>query len=317
MGREDAGGRRAAGPAGGAKMWRLAAVSGIGAAACLRSSWERRHFVTEAYELSSPKLEEEKTFVFLSDLHDNCFGPGQKTLLGEIDKIKPDAVFIGGDMMVVKKQADLSAALFLVKKLAGSYPVYYGNGNHENRMDRKRHVYGDKYDLFVRELKEAGVCHLSDASVTLPGPIRLSGLNLEKRHYKKRAGGDLEVSYIEKRLGDPERQMFQILLAHSPLYGETYARWGADLTLSGHFHGGTIRIPGLGGLMTPQFHFFLESCGGCLRTGEKVMIVSRGLGTHSINIRLNNRPELTVIRLLPAAKRTEERADKGHDGDFL
>ncbi len=281
-------------------MWRLAVLGGAGAAACwIESSWERKHFVREIYELSSPKLTEEKTFVFLSDLHDNRFGPGQRRLLSAIDRIKPDAVLIGGDMMVVKEKADVTDTLFLVRKLTGKYPVYYGNGNHESRMDRKRKVYGDKYDLFVRELEKTGVCYLSDTSVMLPGPIRLSGLNLEKRYYKKRAGSDMEVSYIEERLGAAKEDVFQILLAHSPLYGRTYARWGADLTLSGHFHGGTIRIPGLGGLMTPQFHFFLDCCCGCLKTGDKTMIVSRGLGTHSVNIRLNNRPELTVVRLKP------------------
>lgn len=287
-------------------MWqRLAAISGMGAALCwLESSWERKHFVTENYELWSPKIGEERTYVFLSDLHDNCFGPGQKTLLTEIDRIKPDAVLIGGDMMVAKRGVSLTGTLSLARELAARYPVYYGNGNHENRMDRKRDVYGDRYDVFVRELERAGVCHLSDASVMLPGGICLSGLNLEKRYYRKRAGSDLEVSYIERRLGAAKKEEFQILLAHSPLYAKTYARWGADLTLSGHFHGGTIRIPGLGGVMTPQFHFFLDCCGGCLKVEDKTMIVSRGLGTHSINIRLNNRPELTVVRLKPPVKTT-------------
>lgn len=284
-------------------MWRLAAAAGA-VACCLRSEWERRHFVTQMYELSSEKVEEEKTFVFLSDLHDNCFGPGQRELLKEIDRLRPDGILIGGDMMVVKKEARLEASLFLVKKLARLYPVYYGNGNHENRMERKREKYGDQYDVLVRELKRAGVCHLSDQSVDLPGNIRVSGLNLEKKHYKKRAGGRLEGSYIERRLGAASKDRYQILLAHSPLFGQAYADWGADLTLSGHFHGGTIRIPGLGGVMTPQFHFFLDCCGGCLKVEDKTMIVSRGLGTHSINIRLNNRPELTVVRLKPPVKTT-------------
>lgn len=281
-------------------MWGLGLAAAAAGTVCyLRSQWERRHFVTQMYELTSEKIKEEKTFVFLSDLHDNCFGPGQAGLLEEIGRLKPDGILIGGDMMVVKKEARLEASLFLVRKLARLYPVWYGNGNHENRLDRKRQVYGDGYDRLVRELKNAGVCHLSDASADLPGNIRVSGLNLEKKHYKKRASGSLETSYIEKRLGKADRERYQILLAHSPLYREDYARWGADLTLCGHFHGGTIRIPGLGGVMTPQFHFFLDCCGGCLRTGESAMIVSRGLGTHSVNIRLNNRPELVAIQLKP------------------
>ena len=69
------------------------------------------------------------------------------------------------------------------------------------------------------------------------------------------------------------------------------------MTLAGHFHGGTIRIPGLGGVMTPQYQFFLPWSAGNFERNGKRMIVSRGLGTHSINIRLNNRPQLVLIRL--------------------
>ena len=106
-------------------MWRLAAAVGAGAAACLlQSEYERRHFVTEVYELTSEKIGQEKTFVFLSDLHDNCFGPGQEILLKAIEAMRPDGVFIGGDMMVVKEKARLKSALFFVGELAKRYPVY-------------------------------------------------------------------------------------------------------------------------------------------------------------------------------------------------
>ena len=93
------------------------------------------------------------------------------------------------------------------------------------------------------------------------------------------------------------REKFQILLCHSPLFFDACRKWGADLTLSGHFHGGTIRLPYLGGVMTPQFQFFLPWCAGTFEENGKTMIVSRGLGTHSINIRLNNKPQLVVVDL--------------------
>ncbi|MCI8663927.1 MAG: metallophosphoesterase [Hungatella sp.] len=279
-------------------MWKLAAAAGSAVlACCLRSSYERNHFVTSVYEVRTEKITGEKTFVFLSDLHDNCFGKGLGELIKAIDLAEPDAVLIGGDMMVVKEGAQLRTTLFLVGQLAKKYPVYYGNGNHESRMDRKRWLYGDKYDVFADRLKDMGCRHLSDASAVMPGGIRISGLNLDRRYYEKRVSDNMEVSYIEKHLGKADQERFQILLAHSPLYQKAYAKWGADLTLSGHFHGGTIRIPGLGGVMTPQFHFFLDCCGGCLKTEGKTMIVSRGLGTHSINIRLNNRPELVTVKV--------------------
>lgn len=100
-------------------------------------------------------------------------------------------------------------------------------------------------------------------------------------------------------LGMADSGRFQILMAHSPMFFDAYAQWGADLTLAGHFHGGTIRIPGLGGLMTPQYQFFLPYCAGDFEKNEHRMIVGRGLGTHSVNIRLGNRPQLMAVRLLP------------------
>lgn len=282
-------------------MWKYAAagLAAVAAGCLVRSSYERKHFVTDIYDLKSEKISRDWTFVFLSDLHNNCFGQGQEQLLEAIAAQKPDGVLIGGDMMVVKKGAELDTALFLVRKLAEKYPVFYGNGNHESRMDRKREIYGSQYDVFVSELKKAGVCHLSDKCADISPEIRICGFDLERRFYEKFSPEVMSVSDIEKKIGKAEPEKYQILLAHSPSYRQIYAEWGADLTLSGHFHGGTIIVPGLGGLMTPQFDFFHDCCYGKSETNGKIMIVSRGLGTHSINIRLNNKPELVVIRLHP------------------
>ncbi len=278
-------------------MWIAVLFLVMGCGAFFRSLYERKTLSVSRYELETDKIRTDKTVVFLSDLHDNCFGEGQKTLLDAIKRERPDAVLIGGDMMVVKSKADTGAALFLVEKLADQYPIYYGNGNHEKRMDQNRDQYGDQYDEFQKRLKKLGVFHLSDESAGLGSDIRIYGLNIEEPYYKKFQNKTMENRYIEKRLGKADEGKYCILLAHSPMFHKAYAQWGADLALGGHFHGGTIRIPGLGGLMTPQFQFFEKCCGGIHRIRGKVMIVSRGLGTHSINIRLNNKPELVVIHL--------------------
>ncbi len=283
-------------------MWRAAGLMAAGAGLLLRSSYERRTLTTSVYELESDKIKRNRTFVFLSDLHDNCFGEGQKELLQEIDRIHPEAVLIGGDMMVVKKRAETATALFLVKKLAADYLVYYGNGNHENRMDRGRGIYGDQYDQYVKALVSLGVRHLSDQSALCGEDVQVSGVNLDYRYYKKGCKATLEAGYIEDKLGRPDPRKFQILLAHSPLFHEAYAHWGADLALSGHFHGGTIRLPVFGGVVTPQLQFFNPYCGGIFYRENRAMIVSRGLGTHSVNIRLNNKPELVVIRVRPGGR---------------
>ena len=108
----------------------------------------------------------------------------------------------------------------------------------------------------------------------------------------------MKQGFVETVLGSPDPEKYSLLLAHSPMYFKQYAEWGADLTLSGHFHGGTIRLPLVGGVMTPQFQFFFPWCSGQHEGAHgRKMIVGRGLGTHSINIRFNDKPQVVVVDL--------------------
>ena len=116
-----------------------------------------------------------------------------------------------------------------------------------------------------------------------------------QKYYKKfrPAGPDRAV---EKLAGPADRERFQILLAHSPLFFDAYSRWGADLTLAGHFTGEPSVCPFWGGDDAPVSVFPALLRGEFERDGRK-MIVSRGLGTHSIPIRFNNKPQLVVVHL--------------------
>ena len=286
-------------------MWREAAVlAGAAGCACLAlSEYEKKHFSVEAAAIVSDKIYRDRTIVFLSDLHNNEFGCTNQKLVQAIHGLKPDAVLCGGDMMVSKKGSrDIQVPPRLFEQLAARYPVFYGNGNHENRMTWRRDIYGNLYEEYKGALQKMGVTYLEDDTVPLGEDILITGVDLDQDFYRKalyQKLPDMERGYLRKKLGPAGEpgDRFRILLAHSPLYFEAYADWGADLTLSGHFHGGTIRIPGLGGVMTPQYQFFLPWCAGDFERDGKRMIVSRGLGTHSINIRLNNRPQLAVIYL--------------------
>ncbi len=103
-----------------------------------------------------------------------------------------------------------------------------------------------------------GVHYLEDSFAFLGREVRIAGLDLSPCFYRKalyQKAPLMPEGYMERKLGKGQvsvckEEPFTILLAHSPLYFDSYARWGADLTLAGHFHGGTIRIPGLGGVMT-------------------------------------------------------------------
>lgn len=283
-------------------MWLAAGLVSAfaGAGLLLRSTYEREQLSVERTEIVTDKITKKCTMVFLSDLHDHEFGVGNKRLIDAIDEVNPDAVLIGGDMMVSRDTADLSVSLELLKELTQRYPVYYGNGNHETRMNRDRVNFGTMYDRYGKYLKSMGVVVLENRTEWFRNDIAISGIELHERYYKKFHPYRLFPQEIGRLVGKADGERFQILLCHSPLFFDTCSAWGADLTLSGHFHGGTIRLPYLGGVMTPQFQFFLPWCAGEFEEGGKHMIVSRGLGTHSVNIRLNNKPQLVVVDLKPA-----------------
>lgn len=281
-------------------MWEIAGLLAVAAAAAIwRSEYEKKKLSVWETEVSSPKLQKNRTFVFLSDLHDNEFGRENEKLLEAIEKFRPDAVLIGGDMMVAKETTlgNLRVTDCLLRKLSAKYPVYYANGNHEQRLREEPETYKNVYQEFCQILKECRVTHLENRAVMFGEDIRISGLEIDKKYYKKFHVPQMTPEDIAGNIGTASEDVFEILLAHSPLFFKTYVDWGADLILSGHFHGGTIRLPVLGGLMTPQYQFFLPWCAGRFEKEKQVMLVSRGLGTHSINIRLNNKPQLIVVRL--------------------
>ncbi|MCI8742775.1 MAG: metallophosphoesterase [Lachnospiraceae bacterium] len=294
---------------------RLAAAgAGLAAAAAgglLRSRYERNHFVTEEVTVVSKKVNGPATLVFLADLHDKEFGQGNERLLAAIRQAGPDAVLIGGDTMVAKEgKATLEVTERLLQGLSGICPVYYGNGNHEQRLRRRTQEYGDLYQQFCRLLDQYGITYLGDSSAVFREDIRISGLDIDRRFYRDFVPEQMQASYIQEHVGAPDPRRFQILLAHSPLFHKAYADWGADLALAGHFHGGTIRLPVLGGVMSPQYQFFLPCCAGTFQRDHRYMIVSRGLGTHSINIRFRNRPQVVVVKLLADGNRWPEGAAK-------
>lgn len=283
-------------------MWLAAGISAaaVGVGLLLRSEYEREQLSAERTEIVTDKIKENCRLVFLSDLHDHEFGKKNERLLRAIDEVKPDVILIGGDMMVTRDYADLTVSLALIHELVKRCPVFYGNGNHETRMKRDKKNFGGMYDAYVKQLKKMGVTHLSNGTGLFRSDIAITGIDLTHRYYEKFHPAHLRPEEIKRLAGAADRDRFQILLCHSPLFFDSCREWGADLTLSGHFHGGTIRLPYLGGVMTPQFQFFLPWCAGTFEEDGSHMIVSRGLGTHSINIRLNNKPQLVVVDLKKA-----------------
>ena len=256
-------------------------------------------FVRREYKISSDKVRKKGRILLLSDLHNKSYGKGNEKLLAEIERIKPDFIVCAGDMMTAnERKTCCRVPVSLLKQLAEKYPVYYGMGNHEYRMKVYRKAYGDMFNAYKEELENAGVHFLENKRVYLPEyNVEICGLEIERRFYRRLRRNPMEEGYLEGLLGKAKEERFELLIGHNPEYFKEYAGWGADLILSGHVHGGVVRVPFLGGLISPSLRLFPKYDGGMFEEQGKKMILSRGLGMHTIPLRMFNPGELVVIHL--------------------
>ncbi|MEE3467869.1 MAG: metallophosphoesterase [Eubacterium sp.] len=253
------------------------------------------HLVTTTYTVPLENISAEHTVVLLSDLHCCYHGEENEKLLDRIRQANPDCILISGDM--VTKHMDTGDArvqkvLRFLKQLSKQYPVYYSPGNHEIRMN--------DYEDYQLAVSDMGIQYIANQERVFPyDNIRFFGLDLPIERYRSRE--ELTIEDIGNYLGQSraDDRVATILLAHDPRYFDTYVKWGADLTVSGHLHGGILRLPFLGGVFSPYLQLFPNYSGGKYEKKKKTMIVSRGLGTHHVKFRWFNPPELVVIRLQP------------------
>lgn len=265
---------------------------------------DANRFVTVEYRFRCRGLKRKYRFVMLSDLHNHRFGAHNERLLARIEGHRPDGVLIAGDMVTSQVDADYGPAAELAEALAGKYPVYYANGNHEHRMKTEPKRYGAGYGAYHRKLEKLGVVFLENGNVFLPEPgIRIFGVEIDRKYYGKLRRKPMPEGYLPSLLGQARPEEYTILLAHNPDYFPEYAGWGADLVLAGHVHGGIMRLPGLGGVLSPALRLFPEYDGGLFERGKSRMVLGRGLGSHTIPLRFFNPGELIVVTLVPEAER--------------
>ena len=278
----------------------IIAVSGTalaGLAALI--AYDSSRFIRREYRIGSDKIRKKVKILLLSDLHNKSYGRNNEKLLTEIRKINPDLIVVAGDMVTAnEKKTCFEVPTALMKRLAEQYPVYYGMGNHEYRMKVYRKAYGNMFDEYKSRLKEYGIRFLENERVYLPEyNMEICGLEIERRYYKRLRREPMETGYMESLLGKAEKERFELLIGHNPDYFKQYAGWGADLTVSGHVHGGVMRLPLLGGVISPALRLFPKYDGGMFEEYGKRMVLSRGLGMHTIPIRIFNPGELAVIYL--------------------
>ncbi|MBR4513414.1 MAG: metallophosphoesterase [Lachnospiraceae bacterium] len=257
----------------------------------VKSSFECDSFVVTRYTVKTDKdIKSPLKIVAFADLHNVVFGEDNSDLLKAVEGESPDLIILAGDMITLNEAENNLKTAATIEKLSQIAPVYYGIGNHEMRyrdLGKYMNIAGERVH-FLRDEK------LEKADTGLV----LYGLDLDRSYYTRFHSKPLSAEELAGRLGFKESEKYNILIAHNPEYFDAYAGWGADLVLSGHIHGGIVRLPGLGGMISPRLKPFPKYDYGRYEKGRTVMLLTNGLGTHLIPLRVFNKPEIMSITLL-------------------
>lgn len=230
----------------------------------------------------------------VSDVHNEARGEGNAALLRALREAAPDLICITGDFLD-SRRTDLDFALELAGQLAEIAPAVYVTGNHEaRRMDlsaleaglaaRGVQVLRDDWTPLARGGEEIALLGLDDPGFAAGEDWTLSeGLDQTQAR----------LSALLAQAGD----RFSLVLSHRPELLPAYADAGADLVLSGHAHGGQVRLPGIGGLFAPGQGILPRLTSGVHARGETRLVVSRGLGNSAFPLRVFNPPEIVTVTL--------------------
>lgn len=254
-------------------------------------------FQVREWKVTDNRIKKPCRCVVLSDLHNKQYGPDNTVLLAQIRSLQPNLVLIAGDICTAVPGKSLKPALSFLEQLSREFPICYGNGNHEQRMKYYPKTYGNMAEEYAAGLAGMGIHPLvNECRMLEEYGLCIYGVEIDRRFYQRFHKESMEPEYLSSILGKPREEHFTILLAHNPEYFEAYAKWGADLTVSGHVHGGVVRIPFWGkGVISPRLRLFPKYDGGIFRHQGKTMLLSRGLGEHTIPIRVFNPGELWVV----------------------
>ena len=263
---------------------------------------ENRKLVITEYNIQSlkvPKAFHGYHIVHLTDMHNACFGEENSLLIDKVRNLQPDIIIVTGDMIIGKPGRDVCFAADTMNNLSDIAPVYFSMGNHELRASIYTDTYSDMWETFRKRLSNK-IHLLFDNKETIckqDQEIHLYGLNLSPELYRRMIKTPMDEHYLSDLFGACDDSEFHIFLAHNPDYFEEYVKWGADLVFAGHVHGGMLRLPFLGGALSPMIHFFPKYDKGLFKIMDKHMVLSGGLGNHTFKFRVNNLPEIVSVTL--------------------
>jgi uncharacterized protein len=274
------------------KTFVLVAVIIIGVTAYL--FWGNNHIQITEFDYSNsqiPSAFDGFTIAQVSDLHNKMFGEKQKDILIHLKSVHPDIIVITGDV-IDRRKYNLEAALNFVKGAAKIAPVYYVTGNHEAWLE--------DFGIAKSSLIESGAIFMDDVEAILvrgDNSIKLLGVSDPDFLTSDYVEGN-DVSKMTEQLAKWSKDdSFKILLTHRPELFDLYVANNMNLIFAGHAHGGQIRMPFMGALVAPDQGWFPKYTSGKYHKDSSTMFVSRGLGNSIFPLRINNNPEIVVVRL--------------------
>lgn len=251
-------------------------------------------------ELTLPKLQKECRFVLISDVHNKVYGDKNAPFIKAVKKINPDFIVLAGDLVTSKAGEDMTPGIELVRALGKDFKIYYGLGNHESKIKEQRDKFGNQFETLKKKVETENILLLDNGSAEISEyNIKITGLELSLEYFAHFKIKKMEEDYLKNVVGTADNRKCNILIAHNPDYFSEYAKWGADLVLSGHVHGGIMRLPFLGGVIAPSYRLFPKYDGGIYRENGAVMLLGRGMGSHTLPFRFFNPAQLYVVTLKP------------------
>lgn len=226
----------------------------------------------------------------ISDFHNTKNKTLTKDLVDEIKKQNPNIIVLTGDLIDANK-IDIDTSINFIKEIKDISPIYFTTGNHEASIS--------KYNTLKEKLEENNVIILESDCIQIKineSEINLIGID-DPRFINDSFIEDKEIIKNEISNTKYNKDNFTILLSHRPEVFATYVENNIDLVLTGHAHGGQIRIPFIGGLVAPNQGLFPKYTSGIFEEENTEMIVSRGIGNSILPFRINNRPELVIVTL--------------------
>ena len=248
--------------------------------------------ILRTYTVASPKLTAEVRLAVVTDFHSS---DNADDVVAMVASCAPDAVLLVGDLFDDDTQnRPPERTLSLMRQLSAQYPCYYVSGNHE--------AWTGEMDALYQQTEEAGVTvlRMSSGVLTVRGQ-RIALCGIPDPYEMVFSGAPDTEEQIRQAMENVDSADFTVLLAHRPELLAKYAQFPLDLVVSGHAHGGQVRIPGvLNGLYAPNQGWFPKLAGGAYTQDGTTLIVSRGLAVRTRLPRIFNRPEVVLVRCVPA-----------------